>query len=237
MRQHTSERAACGKADRASSASLRHHPIPLLESERDAEGSDTSTTITDLTGEYRRDLEYKQRSPRSEQRNGAGLSSAPKRSWRKSRRTLTVGRVEKCSFPCAAGATCSTRHVTTPLLKVWPSWKWSQGKVMTDAHYGLARQLGPLRERASEVGRVGRETAAASVGANAGPPLAYRHGDRAGSEAQRGMGRRDPQDPFYSCGQESVSAFVNANILVRHLTGAPPDIAAMSLRPGCRCTL
>lgn len=107
---------------------------------------------------------------------------------------------------------------------------------MTDAHYGLARQLGPLRERAPEVGRVGHETAATSVGANGGPPLAYGYGDRAGSEAQRGMGRRDPQDLFYSCGQESVSAFVNANILVRHLTGTPPDFAAMSLLPGCRCT-
>ena len=40
------------------------------------------------------------------------------------------------------------------------------------------------------------------------------------------MGRRDPQDPLDSGGQAALSAFVDTNILVRHLTGDPPELAS-----------
>jgi predicted nucleic acid-binding protein len=40
------------------------------------------------------------------------------------------------------------------------------------------------------------------------------------------MGRGDPPDAVDSGGISPVSAFVDTNILVRHLTGDPPDMAA-----------
>lgn len=40
------------------------------------------------------------------------------------------------------------------------------------------------------------------------------------------MGRRDPQDPLDSGREAALSAFVDTNILVRHLTGDPPELAA-----------
>ena len=39
------------------------------------------------------------------------------------------------------------------------------------------------------------------------------------------MGRRDPQDPLRKGLDPGVSAFVDTNILVRHLTGDPADLA------------
>ena len=40
------------------------------------------------------------------------------------------------------------------------------------------------------------------------------------------MGRRDSQDPLDSGRQAALSAFIDTNILVRHLTGDPPELAA-----------
>ncbi|MBW3641154.1 MAG: PIN domain-containing protein, partial [Actinobacteria bacterium] len=40
------------------------------------------------------------------------------------------------------------------------------------------------------------------------------------------MGRGDSQDASGSCCRAPVSAFVDTNILVRHLTGDPPELAA-----------
>jgi len=39
------------------------------------------------------------------------------------------------------------------------------------------------------------------------------------------MGRSDSQDSFRAGFQSPVSAFVDTNILVRHLTGDPPEMA------------
>jgi len=39
------------------------------------------------------------------------------------------------------------------------------------------------------------------------------------------MGRRHPHDPLDPGRQAALSAFIDTNILVRHLTGDPPDMA------------
>src|SRR5262245_47972236 len=40
------------------------------------------------------------------------------------------------------------------------------------------------------------------------------------------MGRRHPQDALGTSAPAQVSAFVDTNVLVRHLTGDPPELAA-----------
>jgi predicted nucleic acid-binding protein len=40
------------------------------------------------------------------------------------------------------------------------------------------------------------------------------------------MGRRDPSHQVWSDRYATVSAFVDTNVLMRHLTGDPPDLAA-----------
>jgi len=45
-------------------------------------------------------------------------------------------------------------------------------------------------------------------------------------EAKRRLGRRDRSDTRGACAQAPVSAFVDTNVLVRHLTGDPPAMAA-----------
>ncbi|ORV11353.1 twitching motility protein PilT [Mycobacterium celatum] len=40
------------------------------------------------------------------------------------------------------------------------------------------------------------------------------------------MGRRNPPDEIQSSCGSTVSAFIDTNVLVRHLTGEPPDLAA-----------
>src|ERR1019366_5292213 len=45
-------------------------------------------------------------------------------------------------------------------------------------------------------------------------------------EAQRGLGRGHPQDASGTGRGPSVSAFLDTNILIRHLTGDPPQMAA-----------
>lgn len=40
------------------------------------------------------------------------------------------------------------------------------------------------------------------------------------------MGRGDPQHACWSSGEASLSAFIDTNVLVRHLTGDPEDLAA-----------
>lgn len=47
----------------------------------------------------------------------------------------------------------------------------------------------------------------------------------AGGEAQRRLGRGDPADEGYAGGHPAVTAFVDTNILIRHLTGEPPELA------------
>ena len=56
--------------------------------------------------------------------------------------------------------------------------------------------------------------------------VAGRLGAGAGSQAQRGLGRCDPHDALSAAIPSPVSAFVDTNIFVRHLTGDPPDMAA-----------
>ena len=48
----------------------------------------------------------------------------------------------------------------------------------------------------------------------------------AGGEAQRRLGRRDPPDQVGSRHVETLSSFVDTNVLIRHLTGDPPALAA-----------
>src|SRR5690606_24789734 len=64
------------------------------------------------------------------------------------------------------------------------------------------------------------------AGAHTGLPVTRRVDARACGQAERRLGRRHPQDAFCQVSRAPVSAFVDTNILVRHLTGDPPAMAA-----------
>src|SRR5690606_38877816 len=64
--------------------------------------------------------------------------------------------------------------------------------------------------------------------AHAGLPEPRRFDPRARGETQRRLGRHTPAHTGGT--GRAVSVFVDTNILVRHLTGAPPDLAARATR-------
>src|SRR5205807_1713405 len=82
------------------------------------------------------------------------------------------------------------------------------------------------RHQGRRRGRLPRRGHASGARADARLPRSRGLADGAGGKAQHRVGRRASPNEEHPGVRAAVSAFVDTNILVRHLTGDPPAMAA-----------